>query len=145
MIGIFSKFRSDEKGATTVEFALITIAFLTIIYGLFESGRLMMATNSFQSAVEDSTRYAMVQESYTEQSLTEDINSIITTKMSEAGISGEEPELNISVSFSTAGGVNFIEVDAYYTFSPVMPLPVLPDSWDSISLRAKSRQVLFTE
>lgn len=145
MAAIISKFSSDEKGATTVEFALITIAFLTIIYGLFESGRLMMATNSFQAAVEESTRYAMVQENYTEQSLTQDVAAIITTKMTESGISGEEPELDISVNYTTAGGVNFIEVDAYYTFSPVIPLPVLPDSWDSISLRAKSRQVLFTE
>ena len=132
-----SAYKKNEKGTTAVEFGLISVSFLTLLAGLFETGRFMMAMNTFQYAVENATRYAQVQTGMSESQLEDAMTDMIEEEMTGLAFDGD-PELDIS--FSTTGGVTFVEVDGFYTFTPM--ITVLPDRWTTLPIRAKSRQPL---
>lgn len=137
MTHLLQRFRDSESGTAAIEFALIAGAFLTLLAGLFESGRFVMAMNSFQYSTESAARYAQTQTSMTEQQLEEAVIEYIEDEMNDLSMSGDK---EISVNFYTTGGVDFIEIDGFYTFSPL--IPILPDSWNGLVLRAKSKQPL---
>jgi Flp pilus assembly protein TadG len=51
----FSKFLTDKHGTTAVEFSLVAMLFLTLVFGLFETARLFLAQSAIQYAVEEAT------------------------------------------------------------------------------------------
>lgn len=126
-----SSYGNSEAGTTAVEFALIAGAFLSLIFGIFEVGRLFLTWNTFQYALENATRYALVTEDVTPEELREYIADDM------AGMTVQADNIDVDVTTFTLSNVNFIEIDGTYTFQTVVPL--LPDSWNSFSLTASSR------
>ena len=132
MLHLLNRFWKREDGATAVEFALIAVGFLTLVFGIFESGRLFMTWNSFQYSLEDTTRRALIDENVTEAEL----ETTIIENMGDVMLDPNNVTLNIS--FTDYSGVNILEVNGTYTFRPVL-LAFLPDSWTTINLYAQSR------
>jgi len=46
--------------------------------------------------------------------------------------------VTVNVAFADYSGVNILEIDGSYAFSPIL-LGFLPQSWSTINLRAQSR------
>lgn len=132
MLQLLNRFWKREDGATAVEFALIAVGFLTLVFGIFESGRLFMTWNAFQYSLEDTTRRALISENITEVELEQTIIDNMGDVMLDPN------NVTLDISFTDYSGVNILEVNGTYTFSPVL-LAFLPDSWTTINLYAQSR------
>ncbi|TVQ83504.1 MAG: pilus assembly protein [Micavibrio sp.] len=115
------RFARNENGATAVEFALVSVLFLSVVFAIMEFGRFFWISHQFQFAVEDTTRSAAVRGDMSPQ----DIEEAITEKMSLTGINAAA--LNINVAETQISGVNFIEVTGHYDFKPFLPVPGLSD------------------
>jgi Flp pilus assembly protein TadG len=131
-IKLLKKYRNDEKGTTAVEFALIAIVFLSMIFGIFESARVFWALNTLQYAVEQGTRFALVNPNATQA----DITAVVLSNMN--GIATTDTNPNVSVNPALAvGDVTFVVVDASYRFTLLMPF--IPETWNELDLDASSR------
>jgi Flp pilus assembly protein TadG len=54
------KTNKNERGASLMEFAIAATVFLTVLFGILESGRLLWTHNALKDAVRKGTRYATV-------------------------------------------------------------------------------------
>jgi Flp pilus assembly protein TadG len=54
------KTNRSERGASLLEFAIAATVFLTVLFGILESGRLLWTHNALKDAVRQGTRYATV-------------------------------------------------------------------------------------
>jgi Flp pilus assembly protein TadG len=54
------KKRTDERGATMAEFAIIAVVFFMIIFGIIEFGRLFYTHNALTDAARRGARYAVL-------------------------------------------------------------------------------------
>lgn len=57
---LLRRLMGDRKGATAVEFAVISPLLVMVIFGVLEVGRVLYVHSTIQHAVEVSGRYAMV-------------------------------------------------------------------------------------
>lgn len=55
-----AKLLASRKGATAVEFALLSMVVIFFIIGIIEFGRILWIQDSLQFATEEAARYAMV-------------------------------------------------------------------------------------
>ena len=55
---LFRQYRQSEDGAVAVEFALVSMVFLLLVFGIMESGRLAWTMNGVRFAIEETSRYA---------------------------------------------------------------------------------------
>jgi Flp pilus assembly protein TadG len=119
------RFLADDKGSTAVEFALVSVAFLSTIFGIFEVGRVYWTYNTMQYAVEQTARYYLVNTSSTNSQLT-------TYAQGQMGSNINTGPLTISVAKTTTAGVNQVTITGTYTYAAIVPL--LPSSWTSLTL-----------
>ncbi len=124
-------FKKDESGTTAVEFGLVGMAFIVLLLGVIEAGRLFFTWNAFQYALENATRHALVNENNTESHIENFIAANMTSIQANPG------NIQVNVAFVTLSDINFIEVDGTYIFRTA--IPVLPESWREIRLAAQSR------
>ncbi len=124
------RFARNEDGATAVEFALVSVLFLSVVFAIMEFGRFFWISHQFQFAVEDTTRSAAVRGNMSPQ----DIEDTIVETMSLTGIGAAS--LNITIAETQISGVNFIEVTGSYDFKPFLPVPGLSDT---LTVNAASR------
>lgn len=129
--GIIARFRRDEKGATAVEFAMVSVAFLTFVIGIYAAGIYFLTWNRLQQGVENAARFAAVHTDAT----TDDLEEIIIENIQSIG--GVEDNLEISVTDTAANGINFREVTAVYAFN--WNLPFMPTSINEIAMEVTSR------
>lgn len=129
--GIFRRYGKDQKGSTAVEFGLIAIGFITIVMGIIESGRLLLAWNTFQYAFENATRVALVDSDIT----TTEASAIVTNAMAILGV--PPADVTVTVTFPSANGVNFVDIEGTYRHDVLVPF--LPANWDTVELSAQSR------
>ena|GEM_PF-5171669 len=108
------------------------MAFITITFGIFEAGRIVLAQNAMQSAVETATRYILVNGDATE----EEITDYLTFETSSMTL--DFTKVTLDIAYNTDADVDFIEIDATYDFTP-LTTSFLPASWTSITLAASSR------
>lgn len=137
---IINTFRKDEGGTTTVEFAMVGVGFLLLIGGIFESARMMMAWNSFQFAVEEATRYTLIDTDATDN----EIQNYIITVMDEMTFDVTVDELS-DVEITTVTGnndVSFKQIQGTYDYRFVT-FGFLPDELRSFPLSAKSRMPML--
>lgn len=121
---------ASRLGATAVEFAIVAPLFLVMVYGVMEVGRAMWIKSTMQFAVEETTRYAMVNTSASTSALV----TYAYTKLSGMDSSG--------ITFTatlTSGTPNFMTVSGTYDFTALVSLVQLPD----FTLNASSRVPLI--
>lgn len=56
---LIRKFNGNKDGATAVEFALVSIPFLGLLFAIFETAFVFFATQGVEAAVNDAARYVM--------------------------------------------------------------------------------------
>lgn len=103
------------RGATAVEFALIAPILLTFLLGVIEASRAMWIKSSMQYAVEETTRFAMVNTGATTAAL----ESLALAKVPGLSVA---PDIAFTAVSSSSGGKNYMTVSASYDFNTVVPL-----------------------
>lgn len=128
-----TKAAACRRGTTAVEFALIFPVFLTFVLGIMEVGRAVWIKGSLQYAVEETTRFAMVNTSSSNSTLEAYATTILTgTGVSSTGVT-------FTAAQDTSGSTTFITVTGSYLFSGLTSyLPYL----DNVTLNARSRAPL---
>lgn len=108
-----------RSGTAAIEFAIVAPVFLTMLYGLIETGRVFWTQSTLQYAVEEAVRFAIVDNSVSES----DVASIAVSNA--IGLAADASDF--TVTFETVGAVrNFITVQAAYQFeflTPFLPIP----------------------
>ena len=126
------KYNQDESGTTAVEFALVSTAFLSLVFGIFEIGRMFLAQSTFQYSLENATRYVLVNGSGTTE---EEVTDLILADMENFGVGADD--VVIDVNYTTSSGLDFIEIDATYNFTSI--LPFVPDGWEALAMTSNTR------
>jgi len=127
--GFIKRLAVSRRGATAVEFAMVAPIFIIMVAGVFEMGRAMWIKSSMQYAVEETTRYAIVNTGATTSTLATYASTAYTS--SGNSISGA----TFAATQTTTSGVTYISVTGSYSFSVIIPLVPFPD----VTLSAKSR------
>jgi Flp pilus assembly protein TadG len=125
-ISPFSRYISNKKGSTAVEFGLVSMAFISIVFGTVESGRALWAKSALQSALDNTSRYMITHRDATD----EEIQAYAAARM--ADIYADSAGLSVTVDRSTLNGVDVLRVDGSYTFTSLMSF--LPENLASINL-----------
>ena len=127
--GILRRLAGSRRGATAVEFAMVAPIFIIMVAGVFEMGRAMWIKSSMQYAVEETTRYAIVNTSASTSTLA----TYASTAYSSSGnsISGA----TFAATQTTVSGITYISITGSYDFTVIIPLVPFPD----VTLSAKSR------
>ena len=73
----------NQKGSTAVEFALIAIIFITVLFAIMEAGRIFWTQNTLQYAIEVASRELLVDNSLSEA----EVEAIAAQKIEEFFIS----------------------------------------------------------
>ena len=64
-LSVAGKFGRDRRGATAVEFAMVSVPFLGLLFAIFESAFVFMATEGLEAAVADAGRFVMTGQALT--------------------------------------------------------------------------------
>lgn len=126
-----TRLRSCRAGAMAVEFAIVAPIFLLMVLGVVEFGRLFYIKSNLQHAVEQTSRYAMVNSGASMASL----EAYTLGQLSGMSSTGVTPD----ATTETVAGTEYVIVTATYTFSFIIPLIPVGD----VAVNAKSRVPLI--
>lgn len=119
-------FLKNNKGAVAVEFALAAPIFIIFIMGLIDFGRLFLIRSTLQFAVEETTRFAMVNP-------TTPMATLEAYAMNRVAI--PTTDMNFTATPTTLSGVDYITVSGTRPFNFIIPIL----SNNTITLGAQSR------
>ena len=149
--------RAGERGQALVEFALVSIVFFLLVFGIFDFARLFQSWVTVQHAAREGARYAVtgqvVCDGYTDD---RDACIVQRAKIATTGLNGGgESGVGVTVSYQSWQYPNYtdpaasgdsgdqcdaIEVDVEYTHSFVLPvLRILAPS--GLELHGRQRMV----
>jgi Flp pilus assembly protein TadG len=114
----WGKYGRDSSATTAIEFALVGTIFIILLLSILEMGRFFFTWNSLQYAMEQATRYALVNE----DAPISDVEQYAITQMPSVLV--DPSRLSIEINYSGTSGVDFIELTGTYdydVFSPVIP------------------------
>jgi Flp pilus assembly protein TadG len=106
----------DERGAYLVEFAIVALVLVLMIFGIMEFGRAIWASGSVAHAAREGTRYAIVRGE--ESGRTATASDIETYVQSRAGLSPVEVTTTWEPN-KKPGSV--VQVTVRYDFQPAVP------------------------
>lgn len=132
MRNFFKSYFKRQEGATSVEFALISVAFISMLFATIEIGVYLFTWNSVQYSLEQATRYALVNEDAT----VEEVREYAISQMPSVLINSND--LQIQISYSTSSDIDFIELTgnyAYQVFGLVLPNGFSPSDDISVNVR----------
>ena len=107
--------RGDETGAAAVEFALVSSAFVTFMFGIAYAAIMLHTNASLQWAVETTIRQAAINPSVTQTQLTTTLNTYLAstslpsaTTVSYTITAGTPPVANLTASFNRSFTIPFV-------------------------------------
>jgi Flp pilus assembly protein TadG len=113
----------DERGQTLLEYSVVLLTVLTVIFGVFETGRLMLTYATLAEAARAGARYAIVHGAdCTGGCVASDGTAAAQNVLSAAGITTATYTLN--PPGTTVPGT-LVTVTVSYTFVPVTPILAL--------------------
>lgn len=117
-------FRQDERGATAVEFALIALPLIMLLFGIIEYGRLQWTRGALESVATSGARCIGIGQ--TECALSGVYNAgrtqaFILQTASSFSIQLEPADITIDNSATCNGVTGFAEVTLRYTFETALP------------------------
>lgn len=133
IVRFFRRFLRQEHGSTAVEFALVAIPCLLIIFGVMEAGRVAWIVNGVQYAVEDTSRFAAINNDL----VTADFQDYAEARLQEMSISSDG--LLVNTNIVTSSGIDFIEVDASYAVSTMLNM-FLPGDFGVFTFNSSVRK-----
>ena len=99
------RFRRNQRGSAAVEFALVAPLFFALLFAIIETGMVFFASQSLETAVQDSARMIL-----TGQAQTANLTKITFKKNVVCA--------HVNVLFDCANGV-YVDVQSYSSFSNV--------------------------
>ncbi len=128
----FSTYLKETDGATAVEFGIVALPFLIMMFGVMESGRLMWSMNSIHYAVEETARYAAINNDLS--------NAEFSTYASDKldGILMGATNLQMTSSQFTSNGIDFVEVEGTYQLDTMLS-GLLPAGFGSFEYSVAAR------
>lgn len=109
MLNMIKKYIRREDGAAGVEFAFVAMPFLLALLGVVETGRIGLAMNGVQYAVEQTSRYASINPDASDEDLQEYAEKYM------AGMFVKIDNFNVQSSRMISSNVDFIQIDATYS------------------------------
>ncbi len=135
-----ASWKRNESGATAVEFAMVSGAFILLLLGIFEMGRALWITNSLQYAAERASRYALIHSETDEGA----ISDYLGESLQSVGV----PTIGMSVTVEEmeyhSDQPGFVSVRVNLPYSPVL-LPLGTLLWEDASLSAVSQRSLMED
>jgi len=111
-----AQLKSDESGAAAVEFALVSSAFITFMFGIAYAAIMLHTNASLQWAVETTIRQAAINPSVTETQLTTTLNGLLdSAHLPDAEdvdyniTAGTPPIANLTASFTRTFTIPFVD------------------------------------
>ena len=102
---VAGRFRRNQRGSAAVEFALVAPLFFALLFAIIETGMVFFASQSLETAVQDSARMIL-----TGQAQTANLTKITFKKNVVCA--------HVNVLFDCANGV-YVDVQSYSSFSNV--------------------------
>ena len=110
-----------QDGASAVEFALVSVLLLTLVFGIIQYGFYFWASQIGSSAVRDAARYSAVGTKDCP-----DLQATVTSQVGGAAIGATTTTRNYSASPATTGGAVTVTV-SFQALDIGMPFVPLPD------------------
>jgi Flp pilus assembly protein TadG len=131
-----------QRGAVVVETAVIMILLTSLVFAIFEYGRLLMVWSLLNNAAREGCRYALVNN--TSSTINSDVKALVTSYMAGQTSSFQTSSFSVSVTGTTNGvptAVNNLEpgdpitvtVSGKFRFMNIIPLAQMPTSWTMTS------------
>lgn len=73
------RFACATSGAAAVEFAIVSVVFIIMIFGIIYLGIMLHTNSTLQWAVENSVRSGVISESMTQSQMTTKVNGLLTS------------------------------------------------------------------
>jgi Flp pilus assembly protein TadG len=120
------RFVRDRSGGVLVEFSLVLMVLLVLVFGIIDFGRLLYHQNALTAAVREGARYAAPLTDPTAASYTDSIKSRVIGYMVPFG-SAPLRASDVTVAFNPApgGGLYSISVTATRPDTMITPFPNL--------------------
>ena len=115
----------NERGQTLLEYSVVILTVLTVIFGVFETARLVLAYTTLAEAARAGARYAVVHGAdCTGACVPDDGTATAQNVASAAGLTSATATTTYSPPGTTVPGT-LVTVTVSYTFVPVTPLAAL--------------------
>lgn len=124
MIALIRRLRACERGAMAVEFALVAVPFLLLIFGIFEFGRALWDHNALQQTAMAAARCEGISQG--SLSSTAACNGTTATLYAQQvaqqwGITVPTSGVTVTASTTCGGVAGFSQVSLTYTFVSAVP------------------------
>jgi Flp pilus assembly protein TadG len=124
MLAMLRRFRAASGGATVVEFSLVVVPLMLVLFGTIEFGRLMWTREALQSAANAGARCMGVVQTDCATSGTYSSTKTATFVIAQATamrIPLTATDITLNHSATCAGVSGFSEVSISYTFDTAVP------------------------
>jgi Flp pilus assembly protein TadG len=127
--------RRRRQGVAAVETALVVLLTTTIVFGVFEYGRMLMDLNLLDNAAREGCRYALANN--TSLTISTDVQGIVTGYMAgetasftnfTVTVSGTKNGVASTVNNLSPGDMITVTVTGTYKFLNIVPLITMPTS-----------------
>lgn len=118
-------FVREQRGAVLVEFALVLVLLLVLVFGIIDFGRALYTANSLNTAAREGARYAAVLED--PAAMAAAIQDTVMHHMSPLGGAPlARDDVTVTFNYATSGpGVQSTTVLVRYAFRPLTPIASL--------------------
>lgn len=113
-------FIKKKDGATAVEFAIIALPFMMMIFGIMEISRILWIQNGVEYVVKETARYASLNIDETDGIFKE----YALDKLD--GMKLPRSNLDLTSTTYTTNGINFVELNVTYTVESMFDVALLP-------------------
>lgn len=111
MIRFVARLRGNERGASALEFALVTPALVLFIIGIAQLGVMFMASAGLRNAVAEGARYATTHPRPTDTQIRNRIAS------SRFGLNAANLS-TVSIEYGVSDSANYADITATYRVTP---------------------------
>ena len=135
-----SPFRKDENGAIAVEFALILIPLVVLVFGIIEFGRFFSVYQVYQGAVREGGRYAAVRTAAGASPSLADIQSRVDEAAEPYAADLDETQITVTNPCTAATAGEPVTVSWTQSFEiniPMVPTITLDDKLFESSFRCE--------
>ena len=118
----------DKRGQTLLEYVVVVLTVLTVIFGVFETGRLILAYTTLAEAARAGARYAIVHGADCSGACIPGTGQATAQNVAAAGgvtLAAYNATYTFPAGASTPVPGTLVTVTVTYTFVPVTPLVAL--------------------
>src|SRR5260221_10279842 len=117
----WKSFPGCNRGTAAIEFAFIAPILLTLIFGVVEFGRYLWVRVTIEQGVESAARYGVLQYKEAQEKIISDWVTPTKAYAAQELFGVENLTVTVTPNIVTMSGIGMVEVQAQYTFTPLIP------------------------